>query len=149
MDTVKLTVEDTIPPLITKSIDGVQFESGLLTYLTSDTEITVSVTDAHSVVSCIITLTGTTGVVNPLCAEGDNVFSITGPDGAYILDANAIDESGNIGVDPITLVLDNAPPTITSAQDPSTNGAGWNKTSVTVSFTCSDTGSGIASYSHR
>ena len=145
VDTVKLTVEDTIPPLITKSIDGVQFESGLLTYLTSDTEITVSVTDAHSVVSCIITLTGTTGVVNPLCAEGDNVFSITGPDGAYILDANAIDESGNIGVDPITLVLDNAPPTITSAQDPSTNGAGWNKTSVTVSFTCSDTGSGIAS----
>ena len=35
------------------------------------------------------------------------------------------------------------PPTITATQNPPPNSAGWNKTSVTVTFTCSDTVSGI------
>ncbi len=37
------------------------------------------------------------------------------------------------------------PPTITASVDPQPNAAGWNKSDVTVTFTCNDTNSGIAS----
>lgn len=40
---------------------------------------------------------------------------------------------------------DNDPPTITARADPPANGNGWNNTNVTVTFTCSDATSGIAS----
>ncbi len=44
-------------------------------------------------------------------------------------------------------VNDNTPPTITAAANPAANGAGWNNTDVTVTFTCSDSASGIQSCS--
>ena len=42
---------------------------------------------------------------------------------------------------------DTFPPTITGSAVPGPNANGWNNTQVTVSFTCSDSGSGIASCS--
>lgn len=39
---------------------------------------------------------------------------------------------------------DTTPPTITAVATPAPNAAGWNKSDVTVTFTCADTGSGIA-----
>jgi len=44
-------------------------------------------------------------------------------------------------------VVDNTPPTIAATVNPAPNAAGWNKTDVTVSFTCADAGSGITSCS--
>jgi hypothetical protein len=41
--------------------------------------------------------------------------------------------------------LDNEPPTISAKASPAPNAAGWNNTNVTVTFTCSDTISGVAS----
>jgi len=41
--------------------------------------------------------------------------------------------------------VDNIPPTITAAVAPAPNAAGWNKSNPTVTFTCSDKTSGIAS----
>src|SRR6266478_4031843 len=41
--------------------------------------------------------------------------------------------------------LDNEPPTITAKASPAPNAAGWNNTNVTVTFTCSDAISGVAS----
>jgi hypothetical protein len=40
--------------------------------------------------------------------------------------------------------VDNDPPVITARVSPAPNSAGWNKSDVTVTFTCSDAGSGIA-----
>jgi len=40
--------------------------------------------------------------------------------------------------------VDNAPPTITAVVSPAPNAAGWNRSDATVSFTCSDKTSGIA-----
>jgi flagellar hook assembly protein FlgD len=42
------------------------------------------------------------------------------------------------------IITDTTPPTITAAIDPPANANGWNTTPVTVSFTCSDAGSGVA-----
>jgi len=41
--------------------------------------------------------------------------------------------------------IDNDPPTITASVNPPSNATGWNSSGVTVSFTCSDATSGIAS----
>lgn len=41
--------------------------------------------------------------------------------------------------------VDNDPPTITAAVSPAPNAAGWNNSNVTVTFTCNDATSGVAS----
>src|SRR4029077_8929512 len=40
--------------------------------------------------------------------------------------------------------LDKTPPTIEAVASPPPNAAGWNNTSVTVTFTCGDAASGVA-----
>jgi hypothetical protein len=45
----------------------------------------------------------------------------------------------------ITVRIDETPPVITSVLSPPPNGFGWNRTPVTVSFTCSDALSGLLS----
>jgi len=55
------------------------------------------------------------------------------------------DNAGNIETaKTITIKLDKTPPSITGARSPAPNPNGWNNTSVTVSFTCSDSLSGLA-----
>ena len=44
----------------------------------------------------------------------------------------------------LAVAADTTPPTITAAVTPAPNANGWNRTNVTVRFTCADTGSGIA-----
>jgi hypothetical protein len=43
------------------------------------------------------------------------------------------------------LETDSTPPTIVATATPAPNAAGWRRTNVTVSFACSDSGSGVAS----
>ena len=45
----------------------------------------------------------------------------------------------------IQVKIDKTPPSITPAQSPGPNGAGWNNEAVTVTFTCGDGASGVAS----
>lgn len=49
--------------------------------------------------------------------------------------------------DPPPPPMDMVPPTIMGEADPAGNAAGWNNTNVTVSFTCTDADSGVASCS--
>ena len=62
----------------------------------------------------------------------------------------AVDDSGNVAVSTnkgsgLAVATDTTPPTITAAISPAPNGAGWSKgASATVTFTCTDAGSGIA-----
>lgn len=56
------------------------------------------------------------------------------------------DVAGNVETqDGVTLKYDTIAPVVTGSRDPAANGAGWNKTDVTVSFTATDTsdGSGV------
>ena len=65
-------------------------------------------------------------------------FSLTS-EGVYSIVYWSEDYAGNIEAQHTAQVkIDKTAPTISHGQSPAANGAGWNNTSVTVTFTCSD-----------
>jgi hypothetical protein len=69
-----------------------------------------------------------------------------------LVTGTAVDNAGNTAADPVVLNIDKTAPTISGAAFPLPTAAGWNNTTVSVSFTCTDPqnangtpGSGIAS----
>lgn len=59
--------------------------------------------------------------------------------------AIATDAAGNQETASVTVNLDKTAPTVTVTASPRANGAGWNNTDVTVTFSCSDALSGVTS----
>jgi hypothetical protein len=67
------------------------------------------------------------------------------PEGATTVYYRSKDNAGNLEeTKQQTFMMDTTPPTISGNQIPAPNANGWNNTNVTVSFTCSDSGSGLA-----
>jgi RHS repeat-associated protein len=81
-----------------------------------------------------VTSTGATGTPSAALAEGTHTIVATIQDIA----GNTSSQAN------VSFGVDTAPPTITAALNPPANAAGWNNTAVTVTFTCSDSGSGVA-----
>ena len=118
---------DKIPPVITGTPSPAPNSNGW-----NNSNVTVSFTcsDAQSgIESC----SGPETVTN----EGADQ-SVTG---------TARDKAGNTASATVHVSLDKGSPSITAAQAPAPNAAGWNNGDVTVSFTCSDDLSGIATCS--
>jgi len=91
--------------------------------------------------STSLTVNGTAATI----ASGNwsrNAFDL-GNDGAHTLTIIGTNASGSSTISPV-VTNDTTVPTITAAVAPSPNAAGWNKATATVSFTCSDATSGIA-----
>jgi len=66
--------------------------------------------------------------------------------GIYSISYHAVDIAGNVETAHTLIVrIDLTSPTITSSQAPPANAAGWNNSNVTVSFSCADDFSGVAS----
>jgi len=73
------------------------------------------------------------------------VINLTSP-GIFAINYHAVDLAGNVeSAHTITVQIDRASPTITAAQSPAANATGWNNSNVTVSFSCADDLSGVAS----
>ncbi|MEU4158280.1 Neogenin [Actinoplanes sp. NPDC026670] len=64
-------------------------------------------------------------------------------DGVQVVNGAAVDKAGNTATTSVTVNLDRAEPVITSSVDQTANDNGWYRTSPTVHFTCTDTGSAI------
>jgi hypothetical protein len=123
-------------------------------------DLTAPVTTASAVPSGFtntdvsVTLTAT----DNLSGVAQTVYSVNGgpqvvgnsvtftSDGVHTLTYYSVDNAGNTeALHTVTIRIDREAPTIDSAQSPLANGAGWNNTNVTVTFTCADALSGIAS----
>jgi hypothetical protein len=75
---------------------------------------------------------------------GDSV--LISDEGTHTVQFWSVDHAGNTETaHTVTVKLDKTAPSITVAQAPDANGAGWNKSDVTVTFTCGDSLSGVAS----
>ena len=72
-----------------------------------------------------------------------NAFDL-GADGSHTLTIIGINGAGATTISPI-VTSDTTQPVINAAVTPSPNAAGWNKSTATVTFTCSDVTSAIAS----
>jgi hypothetical protein len=93
--------------------------------------------------------TSTSVTVNGQAATITNgAFSITGfdlgPDGVHTLTITGVNRAGATTISPV-LTSDTAPPVVNASITPAPNAAGWNKSPATVTFTCSDATSGVAS----
>jgi hypothetical protein len=83
--------------------------------------------------------------------KGSGVATVTAPvtvsaeTAGQLVTGTAKDTAGNVGTDTLTVKLDKTKPTITAAITSGTKTAsGWYSGPVTVSFTCADTLSGVA-----
>ncbi|MBI1729053.1 hypothetical protein HYR53_00335 [Candidatus Acetothermia bacterium] len=68
-------------------------------------------------------------------------------DGTQTLSTGTIrDGAGNLAsAVSLTIQRDATPPTLTAHRSPDPNASGWNNSSVTISFECNDSASGVAS----
>ena len=139
-DIVSIIVQDTIPPVTAvRGIAGLAGDNG---WYRSDILIMLESMDNCSGVreiSSVVNGIKTTSAGNSasVSIQGDMVHTVS---------FGAKDNAGSIEL-PTTLEvkIDRTPPAITAAVSTAPNAAGWNNTDVTVTFSCSDALSGVAS----
>ena len=138
-------VLDTVPPAAT-----IQAPAANAILNTTQVTVTLLYQDDRSGVDTsrlVLTVDG----VNQTSALTSGPTQATGtlpplPDGVHTLQLTVFDRSGNSsGVISQTFQTDTTPPTISVSVSPAPNTAGWNNTTVTVTFACGDSTSGIAS----
>lgn len=131
-----LVYRDAAPPQIsiTSPVNNAILASGAVT-------ITGTASDDIAVASVAVN-----GQAATLAAASWTV-SLTFADGSRSINAVATDRTGKQNSATITIVVDTTPPSITATVSPTPNAAGWNHDDVTVTFACSDSGSGVATCS--
>ncbi|MEI2774357.1 MAG: CARDB domain-containing protein [Candidatus Competibacter sp.] len=116
---------DTTPPIITPTVSGTQGNNG---WYKSDVTVSWEVTDAES----DVTFTNGCGTATVSTDTAGVTFTCSAT------------SSGGTTSETVTVQRDATPPTIVGSASPAANANGWNNSSVTVSFTCDDALSGIA-----
>ncbi len=133
-----MTVPDGTPPITTASVSGTAGRDGW--YMAGDpVVVTLSAADDRSgVASTTVTVDGG--------SPADYAGPLTLTDGVHNLTFFSMDEAGNVeDAQTLEVKVDQSPPTITSTRTPDANANGWNVDDVSVTFTCSDDASGVAS----
>ena len=132
-DDVVITIEDQEPPTISINPLSPNGNAGWFKFPTL-TGVLVQATAADN---CSVDVTvETSGAQVAAEAPGSSVTVNT--DGITTVDFEAIDGAGNMAGASTIVKLDRALPIITLTSTPPPNGAGWNNTDVTLSFSCTD-----------
>lgn len=120
-----LCVTKPIPPGITPAISGTLGNNGW--YISNVTVSWAVVDNGYPIIS----------------QQGCDPTTVT-TDTAEVTFTCVATNSGGTTSNSVTIKRDATPPTITGSASPAANATGWNNSAVTVSFTCSDAVSGIA-----
>src|SRR5215213_7088347 len=117
---------DTTPPVITPSVVGTLGENG---WYTSNVTVSWLVEDGESDVSS---------------SSGCDSTTISSDTAGTTLTCEAT-SAGGTSSNSVTIMRDATKPTISGSASPAANANGWNNENVTVSYSCSDATSGMAS----
>jgi len=91
-----------------------------------------------------VTISFTCTNVDSGIADCPAPVTVTAEGAAQVVSGTATDIAGNSATTSVTINLDKFDPTISATKTPLANINGWNNSDVTISFTCADSGSGIA-----
>ncbi|HYZ12838.1 MAG TPA: PxKF domain-containing protein [Actinomycetota bacterium] len=119
---------DATPPVITHTITGTLGDNG---WYRSDVTVTFSVSDPDS-------------AITSRSVDCDATNSVTSDTTGVTFTCTAT-STGGTSTDSVTIKRDATAPTISGSASPAANGDGWNNSDVTVSYTCDDNLSGVAS----
>ena len=139
-DTVIVTVRDSVPPVSTvRGIAGIAGNNG---WYQSDVTLIVDAVDACSGVKEIrYNVDGEAAIV-----PGNTATIAVNGDGLHTVTFGAADNAGNVEQAKMkTVSIDKTVPVITASVSPSPNGNDWYNSDVTVTFSCGDALSGVAS----
>jgi hypothetical protein len=121
-----LVPSDTTPPVITANVVGTQGDNG---WYVSDVTVSWSVTDAQSAIT----------------SQSDCDAMTVDADTTGITFTCSAASAGGSNSQSVTIKRDATAPTIAGAASPAPNANSWNNSDVTVTFTCNDATSGVAS----
>ncbi len=135
------TAADTADNLRSATVSGINIDQTAPTIVASITPAANAGGWNNSAVTVHFTCSDATSGIAAGDCPADQVVSA---EGVTTVSGAVTDRAGNAATDSITVKIDTIAPGIVGAQTPDPNGAGWNNTDVTVSFNCTDAGSGIA-----
>jgi hypothetical protein len=138
---VLLNSTDIVPPITTATPVPSPNTNGW-----NNTSVTLTLEATDNVGgSGVKELTYQIGALPQVVEPGGSKTLLFNTEGVYPLTFFAADNAGNVEATQSLLVrIDKTPPTIASSQTPLANGAGWNNSDVTVTFSCADALSGVA-----
>lgn len=138
-------VVDDVPPASTVALAPPAPASG---WHRDSVAATITAVDGGSGVESIAYTTTFEGQASSGGSNGDHAGVTIAKEGETVLSYFATDNAGNVEAPhAVTVKIDRTAPEITASRAPVANGSGWNKSAVTVTFTCTDALSGIASCS--
>ena len=120
---ISIAGEDNDPPLITATLGA---EPNIAGWHNQGVTVTYTCTDAIS---------GVSSCPSPITVSGEGANQA--------ISATATDNAGNTATASVSLNIDKTAPTIIESALPAANASGWNNTDVDVSFSCTDTLSGV------
>jgi hypothetical protein len=134
---------DVTPPFTTASTVPPAF------WVPSDVSVTLTATDTGAGASGVSEIVFSAAGAQPVGethVAGATASLVISAEGVTTVSFHAVDNAGNVEITRNVIVrIDKTAPTIAGSASPPPNAAGWNNTNVTVSFTCADVPSGIAS----
>jgi len=135
---------DTVPPVTTAALSSAAGAAG---WNNSDTTVTLLAADnpgGSGVKNITVSAAGAQSLAATIFSGASAAIAIT-TEGTTTISFFATDEAGNLeAARTLVIRVDKSGPIIAGSRAPLANANGWNNTDVTVSFTCSDTLSGLA-----
>ena len=139
---VLLNTSDIVPPTTTATLSPPANASG---WNKTSVGVTLSAAD-NAGGSGVKEVHYAIGANPEVTVAGNSVSLSFTAEGIVSIGYYAKDKAGNVeSKKTLAVRIDETAPSITASQTPPANAAGWNNTDVTVSFSCSDALSGIAS----
>lgn len=127
---------------------GLSFAANASGWHRSDVTVTLTATDENlgsGAKEIVFSAAGAMPLAETTAAGGAAAVPI-GAEGVTVISYFARDNAGNTEAPrTLTIMIDKTPPQIAGLRSPAASASGWNSTDVTVTFTCSDSLSGVAS----